>query len=501
MTDISENKQAQTLSQKALGGVSVMTITVCVQMGLQLVSIAILSRILEPREFGVVAAANIIIAFANMFSDVALGSAIIQLKEMTEKHIRVAFTLSMASSLLVALVLNYSATYASDYLEMPEITYVIRVLSIVFLWTGLSMVAENMMSRAFRYKTLGIIKVMGSITGVFVTIFLAYAGYSYWSIVIGVLMQSFQAMLMMMVFQKHDFRPSFDLKAMRDLMIVGGGLSASRIINYFALNADNFFIAKFMGTESLGFYDRSYRLAGFPAQIFDKVVSKVALSSYSRAQHDKSRMNFAYRRGLSITALIGVPLTLILSLLGPEIILIILGQKWEAAISPFVILVSATFFRVSYKVSQSVIISMGRVYAFACIQIIYALIVIVGCYLSYHKGINAIAYTVTGAILFSFILQSYLASRITNLAVIDFFKTIIPGLTVSALLFMFMMPCLLIFRELLSPILVFCLAAILIGIFCVIVFVSPYKWLWGENGLWLRSEIVKMLEKTLHIST
>ena len=332
MTDISKDKQAQTLSQKALSGVSVMTITVSVQMGLQLVSIAVLSRILEPKEFGVVAAANVIIAFANMFSDVALGSAIIQLKEMTEKHVRVAFTLSMASCLLVALVLNFFAPYASDYFEMPEITYVIRILSIVFLWTGLSMVAENMMSRAFRYKTLGIIKVMGSVTGVFVTIFLAYAGYSYWSIVIGVLVQSFQVMLMMMVCQKHDFRPSFDLKAMKDLMIVGGGLSASRIINYFALNADNFFIAKFMGAESLGFYDRSYKLAGFPAQIFDKVASKVALSSYSRAQHDKLRMNFAYRRGLSITALIGLPLTLILSLLGPEIILIVLGPKWEAAI-------------------------------------------------------------------------------------------------------------------------------------------------------------------------
>ena len=140
---------------------------------------------------------------------------------------------------------------------------------------------------------------------------------------------------------------------------------------------------------------------------------------------------------------------------------------------------------------------MGRVYTFACIQIIYALIVTVGCYLSYHKGINAVAYTVTGAIIISFLLQSFLASRITNLSVIGFLKTIIPGLIVSALLFTFMMPCLLTFREFLSPIQVFCLVAILVGIFCVIVFISPYKWLWGENGLWLRSEVVRVLRKAL----
>ena len=61
-------------------------------MALQLISIAVLARILTPTEFGIVAAANIVIAFSNMFSDIALGSAIIQLKNMTDKHIRVAFT-------------------------------------------------------------------------------------------------------------------------------------------------------------------------------------------------------------------------------------------------------------------------------------------------------------------------------------------------------------------------------------------------------------------------
>lgn len=497
MSDKPEKKDVQSLSQKALGGVSVMGLTVGTQMALQLISIAVLARILTPTEFGIVAAANIVIAFSNMFSDIALGSAIIQLKDITEKHIRVAFTLSMASSLFVAMVLIFSAPYIAVFFEMPEITNVIKVLAIVFLWTGLSMVSENLMSRSFRYTTLGLIKVSGSITGITVTISLALMGYSYWSIVIGVMVQSFQAMVLMMIAQKHSCRPSCDLQSMKDLMIVGGGLSMSRIINYAALNADNFFIAKFIGAESLGFYDRAYRLAGFPAQIFDKVAAKVALSSYARAQEDKARMNFAYRRGLSLTALVAMPLTFVLWALGPEIILIVLGSKWEAAIMPFVILVSATFFRVSYKVSQSVIISVGRVYVFAGIQMLYAVMVGLGCYLAYPHGIESVAYAVTGSIIMNFVMLSYCASNITNLSLLDFLKTIMNGIIITALLAVIILPVLFLLRSLLSPILVFLLTSALIGFFAIFMLVKPYKWLWGDSGLWLREQVLSVLEKKL----
>ena len=497
MNNGSNTSKDQSLSQKALGGVSIMSVTVGTQMALQLLSIAVLARILEPAEFGIIAAANIIIVFSNMFSDIALGSAIIQLKNITDLHIRVAFTLSVISSLAVALVLNLIAPYVSLYFDIPEIKDVIRVLSLVFLWTGLSTVAENLMSRSFRYKTLGIVKVAGSFVAVSTTIILAYVGFSYWSIVIGMIAQSFFAMVCLMLLQKHDVRPSFHMQSLKDLVVIGGGLSFSRFINYVALNADKFFIAKLIGTDELGFYDRAYRLAGFPAQIFDKVASKVALSSYARAQDDIARMNFAYRRGLSLTAMVGMPLTFALSALGPEIILIVLGQKWQAATVPFIVLVSATFFRISYKVSQSVIIAVGKVYYFATIQMVYALMVVVGCYVAYPYGISAVAYAVTGSIMMNFLMLSYAASHVTSLSVINFLKTFIHGLLLMLLLAAVLIPFLLIFRPFLSAIVIFLFSSILIGLFGLAVLFSPYKLLWGDDGLWLRAQIIAVIEKKL----
>ena len=492
-----DQKGKGSLSKAALGGVSVMGITVGAQMTLQLLSMAILARLLTPFEFGVIAAANIVITFSNMFSDIALGSAIIQIKNITEQHIRVALTLSVLSSVVVAGALFIFAPFLSEYFEIPEIHDVLVALSVVFLWTGLSTVAENLMSRSFRYKELGVIKICGSLLAFVVAVAMASLGFSYWSVVTAIILQSFFGMVCMLLMQRHSLLPSFDFQSLKDLIYIGGGLSFSRIVNYVALNVDNFFIAKMIGTESLGFYDRAYRLSGFPTMIFDRVASKVALSSYSRAQDDMERMNFAFRRGLSLTALLGLPVTFILVILGPEIILFVLGDQWKAAIIPFMLLVAGMFFRLSYKVSQSVIIALGKVYHLAVMQMVYALFVAYACYTAYPYGINAIACAVTSAVSMNFVMLSIMASKFTGVNFQSFIKTCLNGALITLLVVILIVPYLYFIRPYAGAFVTLLGAGAILVALVFYLILKPDPRLWGDHGLWLRNEVMGVLEKKL----
>ena len=492
-----EEKGKGNLSKAALGGVSIMGLTVGTQMTLQLLSMAILARLLTPFEFGVIAAANIVITFSSMFSDIALGSAIIQIKNMTELHIRVAFTLSVISSVIVAAALYFYAPFLAEYFEIPEMHDVLIALAVVFLWTGLSTVAENLMSRSFRYKTLGLIKVCGSLIAFIIAVSMAYMGYSYWSIVSAMVIQSFFCMICMLLMQKHSLLPSLHLQSLKDLMFIGGGLSFSRFVNYAAMNADKFFIAKMIGTENLGFYDRAFRLSGLPTMIFDRVASKVALSSYSRAQDDLKRMNFAFRRGLSLTALMGIPMTLVLVILGPEFILFVLGDQWDAAIAPFVILVAGMFFRLSYKVSQSVIVAVGKVYHLAAIQVVYALCIMFGCYIAYPYGIDAIATAVTASVCLNYVMLSIVASQATGLNLAGFLRTCANGTVVALIIAAILLPYLFLVRPYVGPFLTLVGAGVILAIIGIYALFSPNEKIWGDHGLWLRQEILGLLEKKL----
>ncbi len=71
------------------------------------------------------------------------------------------------------------------------------------------------------------------------------------------------------------------------------------------------------------------------------------------------------------------------------------------------------------------------------------------------------------------------------------------GIIITALLAVIILPVLFLLRSLLSPILVFLLTSALIGFFAIFMLVKPYQWLWGDSGLWLREQVLSVLEKKL----
>jgi len=56
----------------------------------------LLARMLAPADFGVAALATTICALARTIGDVGLGAAVVQRKHLTARHVRTAFTLSLA---------------------------------------------------------------------------------------------------------------------------------------------------------------------------------------------------------------------------------------------------------------------------------------------------------------------------------------------------------------------------------------------------------------------
>jgi len=74
--------------------ISIQTTSVFMMALLQLLSIIVLARVLTPLDFGKIAAASVIIALATMLSEIGIGSAIVQRKEISKRYISTAFNLS-----------------------------------------------------------------------------------------------------------------------------------------------------------------------------------------------------------------------------------------------------------------------------------------------------------------------------------------------------------------------------------------------------------------------
>jgi PST family polysaccharide transporter len=165
-----------------------------------------------------------------------------------------------------------------------------------------------------------------------------------------------------------------------------------------------------------------------PASLIGQVLDDVLFPVLAQVQFDLDRVARAYRRCVAGVALITLPLSSVVVVLAPEIVHVLLGPNWNAAILPFQILAIGTLFRTSYKISDSLTRALGAVYQRLWPQWIYAGLVIGGAIIGQHWGIAGVAVAVLIAMVVKFLLMAHLSTRLAAMRWTDFVAAHAAGL-------------------------------------------------------------------------
>lgn len=136
-----------------------------------------------------------------------------------------------------------------------------------------------------------------------------------------------------------------------------------------------------------------------------------------------------------MTAALALPTSAFLCCFAKEIVLTILGQKWTDAVVPVIIFSAVIYFRVGYRVCGAVTLATGQSYRTASMQIIYMALVASFAFFSAPYGVNAVAFSVSGAIATSFFLYAAMTCRITGLSALDFALVHVPPVAFAAVVF------------------------------------------------------------------
>lgn len=398
------------LTHSTLSGFFWMFLGSGAQAILQLVVLIILARLLTPSDFGVVAAALVVLGFTSIFSQLGVGPAIVQRSSLETEHLQTAFTLSLLFGISLTGLIWLLAPTISGFFRIVELTPIVRLMSIMFVFQSLSIVAESILQRELKFRRLATIEVIAFAIGFgAVGIILAYLGHGVWALVGAYLTQTFLKTVILLFVQTHPKKPKIHKQAFIDLMTFGGGFTLARIGNYVAGQGDNLVVGRYLGPEALGIYGRSYQLMSVPASLFGQVVDKVLFPVMAKVQHHPERLAMAFRRGVALIALMILPTSAVLFFLAPEVVLIMLGSEWNGVVVPFQIFAVGMLFRTSYKMSDSISRATGAVYRRAWRQGIYALMVIGGAYYGQCWGLAGVAFGVLGAITINFLLMAELS--------------------------------------------------------------------------------------------
>ena len=426
----------RTLTQQTVSGMAWMIYGKVAFAILQLVILGLLARLLSPADFGIIAAAEVVIGFSAIVSQLGLGPALVQRPELEDRHIETAFTASVLLGLVLGAIIWFGASLASQFLHMPAMVPVLHVLAWVFPLQGLQTVASSLMSRELRFRWLANLDVITYAIGYgLIGVTAALLHWGVWALVAAQMAQTLLKTFVLLSQYPPRLRHVADRAAFGDLMYFGGGFTMARVANYVALNGDDMTVGRFLGPAALGYYGRAYALMSAPAYGFGTVLDAVLFPAMAKVQDDARRLATAYRRGVALIALLVLMPSVVIVLLAPELILVALGPKWMAVVAPFRILGIGMLFRTSYKMSDSITRSTGAVYRRAWRQLAYAGLVLVGAWIGQHWGIAGVAWGTLAALTVNYVLMAELGLDVGHVTWGEFWQAHRPAVLLTAATF------------------------------------------------------------------
>ena len=404
------------LTRRALGGMVWTFSGTGVQVTVQFLAIMALGRLLTPEEFGLMGAATVVIACSQIVSQIGVGPAIIQRRELEPAHVRVAVTLSFVLGVLLGAIVWVGAPVIASFYRMPQLTPVLRTVAFLFPLDGLNTVSKSLLTRQLRFRLYIALDAGSYIVGYAgVGVLLAWLGYGVWALVAANLSQGILRTAAMYLAARHSVRPSLDLQAARDLLSFGFGHSMAQIGTFLSQQGDNLVVGRWLGAAALGVYGRAYNLMVMPASAFGRIVNRVLFPVMAQVQDERGRLANAYERALAIVALVSLPLGAFLWVVAPEFIPVVLGPAWGGVVLPFRLFTVSLLFRMSSKISDACTKAAGEVYRRALIQFGYAALVVVGAIIGQRWGIGGVAVCVSIAMGINWLNMAQLGRSVTGL--------------------------------------------------------------------------------------
>jgi O-antigen/teichoic acid export membrane protein len=308
---------------------------------IQTLAMIVLARLLTPRDYGIVAGVAAIAGLAEMLKDLGLGAATVQRKDMNDGQLGTLFWVNAGLGVVVAAAVAALAPFIARFYDEPEAFAVTLVLAIPFVFSGLSVQHQALLSRTLQFRRLTTIDILSRATGLAGAIVLAVLGAGYWALVAATLITA--VMRCAQLWRACTWRPSRPRWApgMQPLLSFGGWTSLFAVVNYVSRNADNVLIGHRWGAADLGVYSRAYQLLLLPLQQINAPLSRVALPTLSHLQDQPVAYRRYYKTAMTAISFITLPAMALMAAVADELVRTLLGAKWAGAGPIFQVLVFA----------------------------------------------------------------------------------------------------------------------------------------------------------------
>ena len=396
---------------------------------------AVMAHFVEPSDFGLLSISLLVVFSLKALLLDNVAAAVVRKSRATNLEYTTAFWMTIGLSALAASAMLMISLWADRLFHAPGLARVMMAMSAVLLFMGLGRTHEAWMSRHFKFRALAIRSVVGAVIGGCIGVALAASGYGVEALVAQQVTTSI--IWFVLVWVTCSWRPGFHFsaKASMEILLFLRSIVANAAIGVVTGNCDTFLVAYFFGPASTGIYSIGKRLTLAIQLVAAVPIGGVVWSALLEVQDDRERYRRILLRALALICAVCGPVFIGASAVSREAVVLVFGQKWEAAGPVLALLALGGVAQILLYYSYEVFVIHNRQIWSFYVSLVYAVLAIALFQLSVYFGLPYIALPFVLPYCIVCPLTAVLISRLVALSARDWFGALAPGLGASVVMF------------------------------------------------------------------
>lgn len=326
------------------------------QVGVMLV----LARVLEPRDFGLFAMAQVVMVLVQAVAGQGIPEALVQADRDGDVEWSTGFRAVLTGSLGGALIMGGAAGLIAPLFDEPALGVLLLGLAPALVLSGLHSIFYARARFGLMFAEHARAGIIGAVATFAAGVPAALAGWGVWALVAGFYAgMAVETALLARATGSVPFR-QFDRAAYTRLVRYGRHIVAASLTTFLERRSDDYFVGLFLGPEVLGLYAIAYRVLELATTVFLRAVERVAFPVFAKLQTAPDLVADGVRTSFRFVALLSFPAFAGIAVVAPDLLVTVLGASWEGAGPPLRILAVSGFALSATLVIPSILRALGR---------------------------------------------------------------------------------------------------------------------------------------------
>ena len=297
----------------------------------QVGSTIFLARLLSPHDYGLVGMVSAVIGFAPMLIDLGTTDAAVQKSRISKDEVSALFWFNVGIGGGLSLLVAACSPLIAWFYHEPALQKIALVSSLTFIFSALSCQHYALLRRAMMFRKIAMIDIGANLFGSGLAIVMAYCGSGYWALVVKPVLVAL--LLAVGVWWECRWLPGLPklTSGVKEMLKFGAHLTGFTMTDYAARSGDRVALGYCYGAGQLGFYQNALMLYENALGLLAVPLHTVATTSLTKLREDVDELRRSWATALSSLSFFAMPAFAILAVTAPDVIVLLLGQKWAMA--------------------------------------------------------------------------------------------------------------------------------------------------------------------------